>query len=294
MIRRVPTRLIVALLVSAAAMVGCEDDRGDPTAPDPGVLDADSLYGSAQVSATFLQVMNAFAERVLDVHESQTTLPVQFPGCTGPGRAVISSNLDADPNTYRVTFGNSAGTEQFVVFCDGLNLRLTQKMIFTLLETSPSLVYEVEMPFNELTGVPEGVTLILPANAGGVTLQITTPRAPLEFRLEGPRSADARHAGFVHVSGTLRFEDRASALIFVEELRLEYAFNDDVIPKFAPWPAGSYEIASNGASGIPGGPPVPGFPLEVFFDGFGGALFEIDGTVCETNLATGVNPCEGL
>jgi hypothetical protein len=181
-----------------------------------------------------------------------------------------------------------------VAFCDGLSLRFTQKMIFTLVETSPSLIFEVDMPFNQVTGEPEGVTVILPADAGGITLQVTTPRLPLEFRLSGPRSADSRHEGFVHVDGTLRFEDRASALLFVEELRLEYAFNDDVTPKFAPWPAGSYEIASNGASGIPGGPPSPGFPVEVFFDGFGGAVFQVRDTQCEVNLATGVNPCEGL
>ncbi len=295
MIRRVRRSIaLLSVLALAVGLVGCEDDRGDPAGPDLGGIDADDVFGISRVSASVLQVINEFAARVIEARDTGATLPIQVPGCVGDGRAVIGANADTDPNTFSVTFGTSDGAEQYAAFCDGLLLRFTQRMVITLTGTGSNLRYEVSMPFNDFTGETDGISVLLPQDAGGLTLQVSTPGGPLDCVLDAARSADPRHAGFVHMGGTLRLEDRITPIVVIQELRIEYAYDEDSDPPFALWPAGSLEMATNGQPGIPGGPSVPGFPLEIRFDGFGGATFEINDTVCETNMATGSNPCEDL
>jgi hypothetical protein len=135
----------------------------------------------------------------------------------------------------------------------------------------------------------------LPSDQGGFILSLSTPGSVgdplggLHHELDVPRG----QAGSVHVTGTLRLEDRSQPLLVVEEEALSFAFDEAVNPKFAEWPAGTYEIAGFGGGGGFGGA-TPGFPNDVFFDGFGGAAFQVEGHQCVTNMTDLVhgNPCE--
>jgi hypothetical protein len=294
--------LPVLLAVAVVSSLGCEDDRGNPLGPDPGPLDADVLFGSSLVSAEVFRMINFFAVRALDLYEGGGSLPVTEPACLpGAGTARITDLGDANPATFGVTFTN------YVVACEAMPLTVNSdaavggRMAITLVETSPGLVFEVSLPIlpaprfpGDVYFVPAGFTIQLPAEQGSLILAVTTPDGPLRFALDGPR-AGLRHEGFVHVEGTVRLEDRLQPLVIVEELALEYAYDDDLLTKLADWPSGSYEIAGfGGGSGGGFGGATPGYPVEVFFDGLGGVAFPVDERTCFGNMVTGENPCEDL
>lgn len=290
--RRRAFRLVAALVPALAlATAGCKDQRGDPLGPDTGVLDGDVLFASAVVSAEMYRVFNTFAEQALDLYESGANLPVLVPGCLGTGRAAITDNMnDGDPATFGITFDN------YVSDCSGFQLTwntdptVDGRIVITFLETSPGLVFEVLLPM--VGNSPRGVSVQLPSDEGGFILATTTPVGPLLYQLDGTRAA----GGQVHVDGTLRIEDRAQPLVLIEDIRLRYAFDDGVIPKFADWPSGAYEIGAfqGGAGGFGFGGSSPSFPVDVFFDGSGGVAFPVGERTCVGNLATGENPCEDL
>jgi hypothetical protein len=269
---------------------GCQDQRGDPAGPDPGPLDGDALFASGLVSAQIFRQINRFAETVLDLYESGANLPVFVGACQGTGRATITDSRDADPATFAITF------ENYLSDCGGLELNwntdnsVDGRMIITILESSPGLVFEVSMPI--VGSSPRGVSVQLPSDQGGFALSMTTPLGPLTYQLDGTRAT----GGTVRVEGTVRLEDRAQPLLLVEDLKLRYEYADNLIPKFGDWPGGSYEIAGyqGGAGGFGFGGASPSFPMDVFFDGFGGIAFPVADRTCVGNLLTGQNPCEGL
>ena len=291
---RITRIALVALALLSVPTGGCKDDRGDPAGPEQGILDGEVLFASSVVSSQILRVMNRFVETALDLYESGSTTPAVFvPGCSGTGRAVVSNNNDSDPTTWSVTFDNYASD------CATLQLdwltdpNVDARMLITFLETSPGLVYEILLPM--VGSSPRGFTVQLPADEGGFALTATTPLGPLLYQLDGTRGG-LRHEGNVHVEGTLRLEDRAQPLILVEDLRLEYAFDDDLVPKLADWPGGSYEVGAfqGGSGGIGFGGSTPSFPVDVFFDGLGGVAFPLGSRTCVGDMAANRNPCENL
>jgi hypothetical protein len=206
------------------------------------------------------------------------------------GTALVTDNGDSDPNTFAVTFSN------YVIECDAFPLTVNTdptvnaELLIRFLETSPSLAYEVELT---LAGPePRGISVQLPSEEGGIVLDVTAPGGALLFDLDGDR-AGLRHGGNVHLAGTLRLEDRSQPLLLVTELALEYAYDDGLIPKLSDWPSGSYEIAGYGGTGGFGfSGATAGSPLDVFFDGLGGAAFVSEERTCVGNLVTFENPCE--
>jgi hypothetical protein len=303
-----PRWLPLVAVLPALVLGGCDDDRGAPTAPDTGVLDGGTLFGSATVSSFFLSFLNQVAALVLAVHESPipVTLPQSMVGCSGAGMATISDNGDADPMTYRVALGNPTTGMTYVTGCEtGVPLSFVGSMVIRFEETDPGLNYTISMPFNHATGQPMGVTLQLPQGfGGGIILQVSTPydedpadafdEESIRFRLTGSRDVLTGAGGTVRVTGTLRLEDRSAPITLVEELSLQYqaALSTDTgLIVFSTWPGGMYEIVGNGVAG-PGAPPIPGYPVEMFFDGLGGTSFEFEGHSCEGNMVTGDNPCD--
>jgi hypothetical protein len=270
---------------------GCDDERGDPAGPSQGPLNGDVLFGSALVTSEILRGFNALTEEALNVAEGSGSLPITIGACQGNGTATITDNNDAHPATFAVTFSN------YVIDCEDFALTLNTddlldaKLVLTFLETSPGLRYLLELPFDGFT--PRGVSVQLPSEEGGIILALTTPLGPLSCELEGERVL--RHEGGVHFEGTLRYEDRAAPLLIVMVLDLEYEFDDGLLPKFSEWPAGSYEVAGFGGGGGFGfGGGTSGTPVDVFFDGLGGAAFPVGTRSCVANLETQVNPCEDL
>lgn len=281
---------LVALTALALPLAGCKDQRGDPAGPDPGILDGDVLFASAVVSAQAYRVFNHFAESALDLYESGANLPVFEPACLGTGRAAITDNGDADPATFGITFDNYVSDCALFTLTWNTDSSVDGRIVIRFLETSPGLVFEVLMPM--VGSSPRGASLQLPSDEGGFILAVTTPNGPLLYELDGTRAA----GGQMHVDGTLRLEDRAQPLVLIEDARLQYTFDDGVIPKLADWPSGSYEIAAfqGGAGGFGFGGATPSFPVDVFFDGTGGVAFPFTGRTCVGNMPTLENPCEDL
>lgn len=285
-------RSFPAALLALLLLTGCEDDRGNPLGPNPGPLDGDGLFGTALVSAGIFRMHDHFAEKTLDILGSGSSLPVIEAACQGNGTATITDGGDALPNTFAVTFRNyvmecSSG----ILLTFNTDVAVGASMLIVFLETSPGLAYDIIHPYDPVTNMPVGASVQLPQAAGGFILQMSTPFGELHHELDVPRG----QAGTMHVSGTLRLEDRAQPLVVVEELALEFAFDEDHDPKFADWPAGSYEIAAfQGGGGFGFGGGTPGFPVDVFFDGFGGAAFEFADHNCVTDLTDleNGNPCE--
>ena len=289
--RRIRPRLcLVALALLAVSVGGCKDQRGDPAGPDPGLLDGEVLFATGLLSAEVYRQVNFFAQTVLSVYESGANLPAFVPGCLGTGRATITDNSDATATTFAVTF------ENYVSDCGSLALTwntdpgVDGRIVFTILETSPGLVFEVRMPM--VGTAPRSVSVQLPSNQGGFILATTTPLGPLLYELDGTRAA----GGKMNVTGTLRLEDRAQPLLLIEDVKLRFDYNDNLLPKYADWPGGSYEIAGflGGAGGFGFGGASPSFPVDVFFDGFGGIAFPVAERTCVGNLLTGENPCQDL
>ena len=282
----------VALLLAVLPSGGCKDKRGDPAGPGTGPLDGDGLFGTAVVSSGVFRMHNHFAEVTLDLLESGASLPVFENGCQGNGLATITDANDNLPNTFAIRFSN------YVTECArGIPLTFNTDstanaaMVIVFTETAPGLQYDIFHPYDLSTNAPAGASVQLPSDQGGFILSLSTPFGGLHHQLDVPRG----QAGSVQVSGTLRFEDRSQPLLVVEEESVTFAFDEDVDPHFAEWPGGTYEIAGfagGGGFGFGGG--TPGFPTDVFFDGFGGAAFEVENHQCVadmTDLEHG-NPCE--
>ena len=285
-----PRPLLIALAVFGLPSGGCVDQRGDPAGPDTGLLDGQVLFASGLVSAQIYREINHFAVTAVDLYESGTVLPVFVAGCQGTGRATIMDNNDDDPATFGITFENYVSNCGVLALNWNTDSSVDGRIIITILESSPGLVFEVRMPLTGTT--PRGVSVQLPSDQGGFALATTTPLGPLLYELDGTRAA----GGTLHVDGTVRLEDRAQPLLLVEDVRLEFQYADNLIPKIADWPSGSYEIAGflGGAAGFGFGGASPSFPVDVFFDGFGGIAFPVNDRTCVGNLLTGENPCEDL
>jgi hypothetical protein len=300
-------RLAGLFVVPALLVGGCSDE--DPNIPvNTGALDGGGLFASSLVATMFYQSLNEITERALEMIDGNGPFLTTEPACSGSGIMVIS--LDQALTTATVSFDN------YVVGCtDPMRLTLngSSALVLEFQETSPGLRYTARMSFNHCTGgaIPEGVTMQLPQDADNLILVASTPGdqrfvncdpsdpgfdpygpgGALTFELDGTRAA----GGTIHVDGTVRIEDD-SGFLLVNEVALEWDYAPTRDPVISEWPSGSMEVASFGAPG--GGPviggAVAGYPVDVVFDGFGGATFQYEDRTCETNLITGDNPCESL
>ncbi|MCA9752736.1 MAG: hypothetical protein KC591_11135, partial [Gemmatimonadetes bacterium] len=163
------------------------------------------------------------------------------------------------------------------------NTEVEAALFVTLVETSPGLQYTISMPFDFATGTPTGLTVQLPSDIG-IDLEVTTPTGVLTCTLDGDRAGGP---GIVRQRGTVRFEE-AGNVTFVQEVALDYGFDDAASPRFEPYPSGTYEIGSFGGFGFDRG---PGIPVDVSFDGEGGLTYSFEGMSCTADMPTFSNPC---
>ncbi len=304
-------RRLAGLLVLPALLIGGCEDENPVTPATTGALNGDAIYGVSVITAVFLQATNEVVETALQMRDAG-----------GPQLLVLNSSCTAATGSMSILFDNDFSTatvsfDRFAVACDNdgvsdspvqLLLSGPGPMVIEFEETTTGLTYSVTMFFNYCTGghtefaSTEGVAVGLPTDFGGIDLFASTPGDPaslgcygagnrLSYTLDGPRGA----GGPVHVRGTLRWDDEFGFLI-VEELDLTYDYQAGRDPAFALWPGGSVEMVSYGAPGgglVPGGS-VSGTPVDVDFDGFGGATFDYLTHTCVTNMRTGANPCENV
>jgi hypothetical protein len=290
-------RRIAAAGLCLAALFGpgCEDERESSIGPTPGFLDGEGLFGTALVTAAILRYQNETAMRALEVLENNLSTPIFETGCAGNGQRVITRDVQ-NSSRFRIQHGTASGS--YLIECNSdLRLSLNGDMYIEFLETSPGLHYTVQLPFNHLTGDPEGMVYALPSEAGSAILDVTTPGHTMNAALD-PYGVN----GFldcvlvddsVEQTGTMRIEERIQSIFLVEELEMEYSFDEALSPPFSVWPGGRYEIASFASVG-PFGGGVSSSPVDVTFDGLGGASFPLGDRTCDVNLPTGSNPCEDL
>ncbi len=297
-------RLVGLFALPVLLLGGCEDVNEPTSGPSTGALRGDGLFGASVISAVYFQALNEIVERALEMVDAGGPFLTQEFACSGDGSMTIS--LDQTLTVATVSFSN------YVVGCTAPT-RLTfngfNAIVITFEETDPGLRFSARMLFNHCTGgaPPEGVVMQLPQEFGNAILFVSAPGnifsvfdcdvdpygqgGGLDYELTGTRAA----GGSLNVTGTVRMEDDAGFLI-VEELDLAYDYDQSRTPNIAEWPGGSFELASYGApaGGMVIGGAVAGFPVDIFFDGFGGATFEFEDHTCQTNLITGENPCEEL
>ena len=280
---RARTSIIATGVLGAVLLAtGCKDAREASLGPAIVGLGGGDIFGITSVTMAISRHHNVMAARALELIETGTTLPVAQPDCRGTGTVTIGLQ-GGDPNHRRFEFSN------YWIDCgEPIDLLANGEMLIEFHETDPGLSYTITLPFaiDGVTIVPLGVAYTLPAEAGGLDLEVT---GVLECELH---EAALRHEGGVHQTGTLRFEDRTALITAVQEIDVEYEFDDALQPPFANWPSGRVELAVFQVSAFSGG--VPSIPVHITLDGFGGASFELDNVQCDTNLATGENPCEDL
>jgi hypothetical protein len=282
------------------AASGCDDERKSLTGRNAATLDGESIFFTALVSTSIYRFFNDTAQISLEHIESGSQFPPfqDFPSCA-PGSGFARMSLTDDPLERRWRFDN------FTIDCGSfISLTLNSNPdsltetggMYVRFEDTEELRYTIRLPMGrrnplgqEFPTDPDGVTFTLPSQfGGGINLQMTTPNGALLYTLD----SGLRHAGFVHASGTARFEDRSGGVLFVEELALEYAYDEEQIAHFAPWPAGDYEIAAFIGLGFFGS--VSSFPIALAFDGAGGLEFPLEERQCHGNLGTLQNDCVGF
>jgi hypothetical protein len=291
--------LLAAAAGAALLAAGCEDQRQADVGTNPGFLDGDGLFGVSVVTTAILAYQNELAERLLDVVENNLSTPIFENGCIGNGQRGITRD-PRNPRRFRVQHGVTAGSAYTINCAEAFRLTLNGVVFIEFLETSPGLHYRVEMPLNQQTGLTEGMVYTLPQEFGSAILEVTTPGVTFNPEID-PYGANGfldcrlEPSGSMAQIGTVRFEDRVGGLLIVAEMDLDYDFDRALRPRYSRWPAGSYELGAVApAGGFGPGGSVTSVPVDVFFDGFGGASFRIGDRLCVTNLATGENPCEDL
>ncbi|GJM44067.1 MAG: hypothetical protein DHS20C21_09090 [Gemmatimonadota bacterium] len=284
---------LAAAAVLPLLLTGCRDERGPVSPPDTGILDGDGIFGTAVVTTAYYAFQNAMVALTLGLHEDPAFNAIVVPSChtDDPANAARISQDATDEDLYQITFG-SGPAFPFITNCGIDQFAFGGTLSVRFLQTEGGLVYEVILPYNHVTELPEAVSLTLPGQFGSFTLRITAPEGPLLCTME---SAGARHEGRVHMEGTVRLEDRAQPFLLIQELQLEYELTEPSpgVFEFGRWPSGSYATATHTAPQIGSGL-VAAYPTVVTFNGVGGASFELGVYDCDVNLATGENPCENL
>jgi hypothetical protein len=297
---RLPPRrwLLGGALAGFLLAVGCDDDRGPVEPPSTGNLDGDGFYNSALISAYLMQATHEIAVRALDAVDRGLDVPEFVQSCTGPGTMSIS--LDESGRAATMTF------LEFVVGCDDfLPLVFNGQVVMFFEETDPGLRFTVRFPFNHCDPAgSQGLSIQVPAFES-LLLKIETPGTPmfcpedfelgyapdgvLTYELDGTRASGGR----MDVTGTVRIGDEDVPFLIIEELALEYDYDEGREPVYADWPGGAYEIAMFGS---PVGGFQLGFPASVFFDGAGGVTFVVEGRTCNADMLDPEfgNPCEDL
>jgi hypothetical protein len=318
------------LLLGAVLSGGCKEERESMTGLQSQVVNGDDLFFSALISTLVYRFQNEVAEIALKQIEAGQTSTVDIASCVGGGRMI---GRPVGPQEWHFVFDNfgiyCGSLVPLLVNSDQCE---TGGMFIRFEQVSPGLEYTVSMPLvTEILGedaqgrqitrvVTNGVVYTLPSEISGAILAVTTPGRVLrdangrlieevvnpdsDCELRYARTVDdfitcelepgagLRTGGIVHQTGTLRIEDRTQPLLIVQELQLEYTYDDQELIRFGPWPGGSYEIALFASLGLVGS--VSSLPVDVTFDGAGGASFEHAGLQCDVNLLTGENPCSGL
>ena len=278
---------VLVLLLLAFFIPACEDERGTVNDPDqpPVGPDSEFIYATTLFTTSVFRVQNSVIDFLRGSVLTRADLPAQFSGFGGFVTAV-----EIAPDLFEVTFTNFNDPALAPLF-DTVN----GTMIVFMEETTPGLKYTINPGEDALLQLGPGLHSLvyqLPSDFGdGAAVTVS---GTLHGELD---QGSLRHAGFVHQTGTLRMEEPTQRFLFILRLGIEYDFDADILPSFAEWPVGPYEIGLFGE-----GSPLA--PFLVSFNGNGGASFPYRGHTCNVivdipidqildNPAAG-NPCAGL
>lgn len=263
-------RLLVPACVAALTVSGgCKDQRGDPPGPDPGIMDDETLYFSGFVTLSIHNYHLQVVQQVLDIVLNGTPTPIFTPSCREGGMRIIRPTSPGDPTRFTVEHPTPPDDLPFVIFptpftdfCSGLDRYSVTKDMIVMIdpESFPdSLRFTIELPDDG--SLNPGVVYQL---SDGIILATSGTVYGELVDIEYAPGTGEITRGFVHLTGTLRFEDRTVPLLFVQELDLYYLWEPPL--PFEPFPRGSYEIAGLVFTNFTG--PITGNPVTIEWDGF--------------------------
>jgi hypothetical protein len=284
--RRTTTRMGLACVLAAAALLGtvlggCKDQR--PSLNDPGdenpqqgnTVDSEFLFATTAISAGILRFQNTVIDTLVRYVASGEPFPYEVVADVGTGKMTFFA---ATGGIHNVTFD---AYNDFEV--EPLLTTITGSMRIRLDEISPGLDYTIN-PGEEDVTFPQDTFVLyqLPTEFDSARLRVSgTVRGVMD-------ASAARQEGFVHQTGTIRLDENVQGILLVESLAIEYPYDALLTPSFdSPWPAGSYEL---GLFFLLGAQP----PINITFDGHGGASIPFQGGVCNVNLddLENGNPCQ--
>jgi hypothetical protein len=293
-------RFLVAASVVALGAGGCKDQRGDPTGPNPGILNGGTTFFTGYVSLSLYNYHNILVHEVLDIILRDTPTPVFADSslCHVPtGIRTIRQTSPGDPMTFTVEHKQN---DPFVLFpdpvhsgiCGGVvRFRYTARkdLIISFDPTSfpDSLRFTITMP-DDGSSQP-GVVYQLPPEFDGLVLSMSgTVHGEL---VDIVYDAGQIRSGVIRLTGTVRIEDRSQPLLLTEELDLRYRWEPPF--PFAPFPEGSYEIGGFTLAPFVGS--IVGNPIEIRWDGRSkGTYAGPDGETCTMDYLTFSSDCFGF
>ncbi|MGH2571048.1 MAG: hypothetical protein ACRDGR_07475 [bacterium] len=294
--RMLPPSLLRRSLMTAAVVAlgafGCEDQRGEPTGPDNGVLSGELTFFTGYVTLSIFNYHNIVAQQVLDIIVNDTPTPVFTPSC-GTGGIRTIRPIPGSPMTFTVEHRQN---DPFVLFpfpfssdiCDGFFRFTARKDMIVSFDPASfpdSLRFTITMP-DDGSSQP-GVVYQLPPEFDGVVLAVSgTVHGELVDIVYG--GGGGIQSGDIRLTGAVRVEDRGQALLLVQELDLRYRWEPPL--PFSPFPDGSYEIAGFTTSPFSG--PIVGNPIEIQWDGFSkGTYVGSDGQPCTIDYLEFTSDC---
>lgn len=288
--------LAPACVVALAVSGGCKDQRGEPPGPDPGIMTGGLTFFTSFVTLSVHNYHLQVVQEVLDIVLNGTPTPIFTPSCVEGGIRIIRPTSPGDPTRYTIEHPTPPDDLPFVIFpnpfadfCSGFfRYSVTKDMIVSVDPASlpDSLRFTIELPDD---GSPNpGVVYQLPADFDGIILSVNgTVHGELVDIEYAPGTGEITR-GFVHLTGTLRFEDRTGPLLLVQELDLRYLWEPPL--PFAPFPEGSYEIAGFTFTSFTG--PITGNPVAIEWDGFSqGTYIGTEGQLCTIDLLNFTSDC---
>ncbi len=268
--------VVLLLFLAVVGLDACDDDREPIVGPNTNLLSANDVFFIMQVSTFALIFQNFVADQALFLAEVSSDTMVTYVGETPQGTTTFQISGDGvggDPDTATVTFTDFRATS-LMPAADFI----TGQLQFVFDRTQDGLAYEVNPSDASLAPLGQAqfaVEYSLSAQAGSLVLLVS-----------GPMTAEVVGDNVLQ-TGSFRLEDRSQGALIVLDLDITFGYDADQMPVFDIWPAGELEFG-----GFLGGATLQ--PFLVTLDGRGGATFQYEDRVCETDMALGENPCAGL
>jgi hypothetical protein len=290
--------LVTACVLPLVVSGGCKDQRGDAPGPSPGIMSGGLTYFTSLVTLSIHNYHNSVVQEVLGIVLNGTPTPVFTSSCFDQGepRRILPAT-PGDPTRFRVAHATPPDQPApFVIYpnmfspdiCAGFfRYQVTKEMIVEIDPTAfpDSMRFTITLPDD---GSPApGVVYQLPAEFDGTILATSGTIYGELVDIEYGGTGEITR-GYVHITGSIRLEDRTGPLFFVQELDLRYLWEPPL--PFSAFPEGTYEISGFTHTNFTGA--IVGNPIEIQWDGFSqGTYTGSEGQLCTIDLLNFNSDC---